>query len=81
VGKRTAQKLMVELKNRLGVPDVDLVDPGADGGPNPRAEVRAALTELGYSTEEIRDAIRDLPDEGAAGDLLRAALKALAVKT
>jgi Holliday junction DNA helicase RuvA len=81
VGKRTAQKLMVELKNRLGVPDVDLVDPGADGGPSPRAEVRAALAELGYSTEEVRDAIRELPDEGTAGDLLRAALKQLAVKT
>jgi holliday junction DNA helicase RuvA len=81
VGKRTAQKLMVELKNRLGVPDVDLVDTGADGAPSPRAEVRAALTELGYSTEEVRDAIRELPDEGTAGDLLRAALKQLAVKT
>ncbi len=28
VGKRTAQKLMIELKNRLGVPDLDLVEPG-----------------------------------------------------
>jgi Holliday junction DNA helicase RuvA len=81
VGKRTAQKLMVELKNRLGVPDVDLVDTGADGAPSPRAEVRAALSELGYSTEEVRDALRDLPGEGAVGDLLRAALKQLAVKT
>ena len=81
VGKRTAQKLMVELKNRLGVPDVDLVDPGTDGGPSPRAEVRAALTELGYSADEVRDALRELPDEGAVGDLLRAALKQLAVKT
>ena len=33
VGKRTAQKLMIELKKRLGVPDLDLVDPAADGGP------------------------------------------------
>jgi Holliday junction DNA helicase RuvA len=81
VGKRTAQKLMVELKNRLGVPDVDLVDTGADGGPNPRAEVRAALTELGYSADEVRDALRELPDDGTVGDLLRAALKQLAVKT
>ena len=81
VGKRTAQKLMVELKNRLGVPDVDLVDTGADGGPTPRAEVRAALTELGYSTDEVRDALRELPDDGTVGDLLRAALKRLAVKT
>ena len=43
VGKRTAQKLMIELKERLGVPDLDLVEPGGDGAPTARAEVRAAL--------------------------------------
>jgi Holliday junction DNA helicase RuvA len=80
VGKRTAQKLMVELKERLGVPDVDLVDTNGDGPPAPRAEVRAALSELGYGPEEVRDALADLPDDGAVGDLLRAALKRLAVK-
>jgi Holliday junction DNA helicase RuvA len=80
VGKRTAQKLMVELKERLGVPDVDLVDTNGAAAPAARAEVRAALTELGYSAEEVRDALADLPDEGAVGDLLRAALKRLAVK-
>jgi hypothetical protein len=42
--------------------------------------VRAALTELGYGPEEVRDALRDLPEEGTVGDLLRAALKNLAVK-
>lgn len=80
VGKRTAQKLMIELKERLGVPDVDLVDAGGDGPPAARAEVRAALTELGYGPEEVRDALSDLPEEGAVGDLLRAALKRLAVR-
>jgi Holliday junction DNA helicase RuvA len=83
VGKRTAQKLMVELKERLGVPDVDLVDTNGDGPPAARAEVRAALTELGYGPEEVRNALTDLPDDvdgAAVGDLLRAALKRLAVK-
>jgi Holliday junction DNA helicase RuvA len=80
VGKRTAQKLMVELKERLGVPDVDLVEPGARGAPPARAEVRAALTELGYGPEEVRDALADLPDDREVGDLLRLALKRLAVK-
>ena len=80
VGKRTAQKLMIELKERLGVPDLDLVDPTSDGVPTARAEVRAALTELGYSPEEVRDAITDLPVDGAIEDLLRAALKRLAAR-
>ena len=80
VGKRTAQKLMIELKNRLGVPDLDLVEPG-DSTPTARSEVRAALTELGYSPEEVRVALSELPADGSIGDLLRAALKRLAVKS
>jgi len=80
VGKRTAQKLMVLLKSRLDVPDVDLaeVEPGA---PNARAEVRAALGELGYAPDEIRAAVAGLPDDQPAEDLLRAALKQLSVRT
>jgi holliday junction DNA helicase RuvA len=81
VGKRTAQKLMVELKERLGVPDIDLVGGPAVGAPPARAEVRAALTELGYGADEVRAALTDLPAEGDVGDLLRAALKRLAVRT
>ena len=77
VGKRTAQKLMIELKNRLGVPDLDLVEPGESSGPTARAEVRAALTELGYGPDEVRVALSDLPADGTIGDLLRAALKRL----
>jgi holliday junction DNA helicase RuvA len=81
VGKRTAQKLMIELKNRLGVPDLDLVEPGGDSTPTARSEVRAALTELGYGPEEVRVALSELPADGSIGDLLRAALKRLAVKS
>ena len=80
VGKRTAQKLMVLLKSRLDVPDVDLAD--IEGGPpTARVEVRAALTELGYGPEEIRAALAGLPDDQPAESLLRSALKQLAVHT
>jgi Holliday junction DNA helicase RuvA len=78
VGRRTAQKLMVELAARLDVPDVDLRD--ADAATPARAEVRAALTELGYGADEVRAALADLPAEGAVEDLLRDALRRLAVK-
>ena len=79
VGKRTAQKLMVDLKARVGVPDVDLVA-DADAPAPARAEVRAALTELGYDSDEIRAVLTDLPADGAVEELLRTALKRLAVK-
>ena len=77
VGKRTAQRLLVELKSRLEVPELDLSDDG--GGPAPLAEVRAALSGLGYGTDEVRDVVAQLPEEGSVEDLLREALKLLSV--
>lgn len=79
VGNRTAQKLMIELKARLDLPDVDLRN-DVSGSPPVRAEVRAALTELGYAPDEVRSVLADLPDDGAVEDQLRAALKQLVVK-
>jgi len=77
VGKRTAQRLLVDLKVRLEVPDFDLVE--ATGGTStPRAEVRDALVGLGYSVEEVRSVIGQLPDDGTVEDLLRDALRVLA---
>lgn len=77
VGKRTAQRLLVELKAKLALPEVDLTAVGA--GPAPRAEVRAALAGLGYAPDEVRDVVAQLPDDGSVEDLLREALKLLAV--
>ena len=77
VGKRTAQRLLVELKSRLEVPDLDLGGaPVPSGGA--RAEVREALTGLGYSPDEVREAIGQLPDTGEVEELLRGALRLLA---
>ena len=82
VGKRTAQRLLIELKARLDVPDLDLT--GAGAGASARGEVRAALTGLGYGPDEVRDVLAQLTataDRGDAPveDLLRDALKLLAV--
>jgi len=76
VGKRTAQRLLVELKARLAVPDLDLTGPSAPS--SARAEVRDALTGLGYSPDEVRETLGSLPDDGDVEDLLRDALRILA---
>lgn len=78
VGKRTAQRLLVDLKARLDVPVVDLVEAEAGSAPRARAEVRDALTGLGYGTDEVRAVMGQLPDDGVVEDLLRDALKLLA---
>ena len=77
VGKRTAQRLLVELKARLDVPDFEAVEAAAP--PTARAEVRGALAGLGYEPDEIRDVLAQLEADGRVEDLLRDALKLLAV--
>lgn len=79
VGKRTAQRLLVDLRARLDLPDleVDLVEGDHAGA---RAEARAALAELGYGTEEIRAALADVPADASVEDQLRRSLQRLAVR-
>lgn len=82
VGKKTAERLMVELKNRLAMPDVDMaaVIGGPKAAPNAVADVREALGQLGYSVEEIRETLRDLPPSKDASVMLRDALKLLGAR-
>jgi Holliday junction DNA helicase RuvA len=86
VGRKTAARLLLDLKARLGgsEPDVEVVvSASADGNgggrvpPSPRSEVRAALASLGYGPDEVREAVRDLPDEGEVGTLVKTALSRL----
>jgi len=92
VGKKTAARLLVELKSRLHIPLGDLapaVAAAAGGNGNgaggagavvdsARSDVRAALAGLGYTADEIRSAIAELPADGDAAELLRLALAHLA---
>jgi Holliday junction resolvasome RuvABC DNA-binding subunit len=70
--------LLVELKSRLEVPDLDLAAVPGAVTTTPRAEVRDALVGLGYSTDEVRDVFGQLTDDGTVEELLRDALRLLA---
>jgi Holliday junction DNA helicase RuvA len=77
VGRRTAQRLLVDLKAKLSVPDLDLNEHGeAMSG---RAEVREALGGLGYTAEEVRDVLANLDgdDDASVETMLRDALRQL----
>lgn len=88
VGRKTAIRLLLELKTKLDLDSDDdgelaLVGAATRGGegpvvPSPRLEVRAALAGLGYGAEEVREAVRDLPEDGEVAELLRLALRQLA---
>ncbi len=77
VGKKTAERLIVELKNRLSLDVLDGASTGARGGSSSVAEVREALAGLGYGTDEIREVLRELPSDADSATLLRDALKTL----
>ena len=71
IGQRSAQKLLIELRPKLEVPDSPLQAGTA------LAEVREALEALGYQSAEIREVVRDLPPDGSVEDSLRKALQEL----
>jgi Holliday junction DNA helicase RuvA len=78
VGKRTAQRLLVDLKARLSVPDIDLTAVRGSTSPSVRGEVRDALVGLGYGNDEVREVFGQLGEDGTVEELLRDALRLLA---
>lgn len=76
IGKRSAQKLMLELRPKLDMPEADLPSSGSTV-----AAVREALEGLGYQSPEIREALRDLPADLGVEDMLRTALQRLGRQT
>ena len=84
VGKKTATRLLVELKSKLHLPVVDLAnlaDAAAPGGERTvHADVRDALLGLGYTQDEIRRVLADLPPVGDPAVLVRQALQLMAIR-
>lgn len=76
IGRKTAARLVLDLKSRLELPEVAPVMAGAAG--SARTEARAALAELGYGPEEIRRALDGRRDDVGVEELLRLALRDLA---
>lgn len=73
VGKRSAQRMILELKTQLGIPES-----GFEVGSSKLAEVREALIGLGYAPAELSEVLETLAaDEGPVEDLVKSALKAL----
>lgn len=83
VGKKTATRLIVDLKSRLDLPLVDLAaisertsgTASAIPAAGAHADVRDALINLGHPPDVIRRVLAELPAEGDASVLVREALR------
>ena len=77
IGKKTAERLLLELKGKLA----DVVVQPADGGGSATgasADIVQALVALGYSDRDAQAAAKALPADVEVADGIRRALKALA---
>ncbi|MCC2971367.1 Holliday junction branch migration protein RuvA [Massilia sp. IC2-476] len=74
IGKKTAERLLLELKGKLGA-DIGVV--GGAVRDDAQADVLNALLALGYSDKEALLAIKNMPAGSSVSDGIKFALKAL----
>lgn len=86
VGKKLAQRIILELKDKLGaaVTEVDFSAGASVAAPasgSPLALAQAALQELGYSSAEVAAALKGVAIEGMkTEELVRHALRAMVMR-
>jgi Holliday junction DNA helicase RuvA len=76
IGKKTAERILLELKDKLGVELTSAV--GVNRPAPASSDIMNALLALGYSDREAVSAVKQLPDGVAVADGIRQALKLLA---
>lgn len=74
IGKKTAERLVLELKGKLGADFGGALTPAAGS----KADIVSALVALGYSEREAAAAARKLPEDISVSDGIREALRGMA---
>jgi Holliday junction DNA helicase RuvA len=81
VGRKTAERIVVELKDKLDAVAVETERPAASSPAGVEADVISALVNLGYDARTAESAVGEAKREAGAANfekLLRAALQSLA---
>ncbi len=73
IGKKTAERLLLELKGKLG----DAITAPASVANDAQADILQALIALGYSDREAAAALKTLPTGASVSDGIKLALKSL----
>ena len=86
VGKKLAQRIILELKDKLGASVSEVDFSGAPAVPVPAAGsnlalAQAALAELGYNQAEIATSLKGIPAEGlSTEEIVRRCLRAMVMR-
>ena len=85
IGKKIAQRIILELKDKIGGSSVELdfSGPSVTAAPAPNnslAMANAALQELGYSPAEIATALKGADPKASTEELIRHALRAMVAR-
>ena len=85
VGRKTAQRIILELKDKVagGSTELDFSGPTVSAAPvsgNHTALANAALQELGYSPSEIAAALKGVDPNATTEEMIRYALRAMVMK-
>lgn len=73
IGKKTAERLLLELKGKLGADLAAPASPASDA----QADIVQALLALGYNEREAAAALKSLPADVGVSEGIKQALKAL----
>ncbi len=77
IGKKTAERIVLELKEKIGLGETDL-DLSPAAGTTPHLVAREALVELGYSIVEAEQALALVDPDLPAEERIRLALRTTA---
>ncbi len=75
IGKKTAERLLLELKGKLETGPLSAISSGTQN--DAMADIKNALLALGYSEKETTLAIQQVPGNCSVSDGIKMALKAL----
>ena len=76
VGKKTAERLIIELRDRVSADNVTAMPKGTLRTPNARSEAIDALVALGYKPAEVTRLVSDLNTENqSAEEIIKLALR------
>ena len=86
VGKKLAQRIILELKDKMGCANTEIdfsagVSVAAPAAGNNAQMATAALQELGYSPAEIATALKGVDPSATTEEMVRFALRAMVMKS